>query len=123
MHTSRVVLGFIFLVAGVNGYFEIFGLVTFAPTSDAAMTLFEFKYLLVVEKSLEVICALLLLSNRFVPLALAVLSPLIINIFLLHLFLDPSLLILAIVLVILEGYLLYYYRAHFVRIFEKKPTS
>lgn len=123
MHVTRVLLGFIFLVAGVNGYFEILGFETFAPTSDAAMALFEFKYLLVVEKSLEVICALLLLSNRFVPLALITLAPLIVNILLIHIFLDPSLLVLAIVLVILEGYLIYYYRDNFVRIFEKTPTS
>ena len=55
-------------------------------TSPEAMQLFQFDYLLVVEKSLEIICGILLLANRYVPLAIAILAPLIANIFLLHVF-------------------------------------
>ncbi|WP_018930893.1 hypothetical protein [Gracilibacillus lacisalsi] len=89
-------------------------------TSPEAMVLFQFNYLLVVEKSLEVICGLLLLINRFVPLALTVLTPITANIFLLHIFVDPSLLILAVIMVILQGYLLYYFRDKFKRLLEIK---
>lgn len=85
------------------------------------MALFEFDYLLIVEKTLEIICGVLLLMNRFIPLALAILTPIIVNIFLLHLFLDHSLLLLAILLIILHGYMLFYYRNNFKSILEKKP--
>ncbi len=78
---SRFGLGFIFLIAGLNGYFVIFSLEPFIATSPEAMSLFEFGYLLIIEKSLEIICGVLLLINRFVPLALAILSPIIANIF------------------------------------------
>ena len=88
-------------------------------TSPEAMQLFQFDYLLVVEKSLEIICGILLLANRYVPLAIAILAPLIANIFLLHVFVDHSLLVLAIVMVIAYGYLLYHYRMNFRRILEK----
>lgn len=112
----------VFLAAGVNGYFVILGLNPFIQTSPQAMQLFPFDYLLVFEKSTEVVCAILLLSNRFVPLTLLVLAPIVANIFLLHLFVDPSLLLLAIVLSIAEGYLLWIYKQHFVKIFEKKSS-
>lgn len=121
MHVCRLFLGIIFLGAGINGYFVIFGLDPFIPTSPEAMALFEFEYLLITEKSLEIICGILLLSNRFIPLAIAILSPIIVNILLLHLFVDPSLLLLVIFLVIALGYLLFYYRKNFLSILERKP--
>lgn len=121
LHIPRFFLGFVFLVAGINGYFVIFGWKPFIETSPEAMVLFQFDYLLILEKALEIVCGILLLSNRFVPLALAVLSPIVANIFLLHLFVDPSLLPLAFILVILLVILLFLYRESFVGIFEKKP--
>lgn len=121
LHAARMFIGLVFLVAGVNGYFVIFGQEPFIANSPEAMKLFEFDYLLIIEKSLEIITSVLLLSNRFIPLALAILAPLITNIFLLHLFVDHSLLPLVIVLVIVYVYLLFQYRKNFVSIFEKKP--
>lgn len=120
MHICRLFLGVIFLVAGVNGYFVIFGLEPFIATSPEAMALFEFNYLLIAVKSVEIICGVLLLTNQFIPLAIALLSPLIANIFLLHLFLDHSLLLLAILLVLALGYLLFVYRENFMGIVERK---
>jgi uncharacterized membrane protein YphA (DoxX/SURF4 family) len=116
---ARFFLGIVFLVAGINGYVYLFGLEPFIATSPEAMQLFQFDYLLVVEKSLEIICGILLLANRYVPLAIAILAPLISNIFLLHLFVDHSLLAPVIVMVIAYGYLLYHYRMNFKRVLEK----
>lgn len=118
---SRLFLGVVFLVAGINGYFVIFGFDPFIETSPEAMALFEFKYLLIVEKSLEIICGILLLINQFTPIAIAILLPIVANILLLHLFLDHSLLLLAVLLVLTLGYLLFYYRRNFISILERKP--
>jgi hypothetical protein len=87
------------------------------------MALFKFEYLLIAEKSLEIICGVLLLINLYVPLVLAILSPIVANIFLLHLFLDHSLLILAVMLIITYGYLLFYYRNNFKSVLDKKPSK
>lgn len=122
IHICRLFLGVIFLVAGINGYFVIFGWEPFIATSPDAMALFEFDYLLIIEKALEIICGILLLTNRFVPLAIAVLAPIVANIFLLHLFLDHSLLLLAVLLVLALGYLLYSYRNNFVGILERNSN-
>lgn len=123
MQISRLFLGIVFLVAGINGYFVIFGIDPFIATSPEAMVLFEFNYLLIVEKTLEIICGILLLSNQFVPLAIAILSPIVVNIFLLHLFLDHSLLPLAVLIVIALGYLMYSYKESFKKILERMPNS
>ncbi|MFC4023959.1 hypothetical protein ACFOUV_09145 [Oceanobacillus longus] len=123
MQISRFFLGVVFLIAGINGYFVIFGLDPFIETSPEAMALFEFEYLLIAEKSLEVICGILLLFNQFIPIAIAILSPIVANIFLLHLFLDHSLILLAVLLVLTLGYLLFYFRKNFISIFERKPKA
>ncbi|WP_180953621.1 hypothetical protein [Bacillus sp. T33-2] len=52
----RAFIEFIFLVAGLNGYFVIFEREPFIATSPKAMALFEFQYLLIFEKSLGIIC-------------------------------------------------------------------
>lgn len=121
MHICRVFLGVVFLGAGINGYFVIFGLEPFVPTSPEAMILFQFDYLLIAEKTLEVICGTLLLINRFIPLTIAILAPIVANIFMLHVFVDHSLLLLAILLAIALSYLLFYYRKNFLSLLEMKP--
>jgi uncharacterized membrane protein YphA (DoxX/SURF4 family) len=119
----RLLLGIIFLGAGINGYVVFFGFEPFIATSSEAMALFMFDYLLFVEKSLEIICGILLLTNQFVPMAIAILSPIVANIFLLHLFVDPSMLVLAVVVVLLHGLLLYHYRKYFAGLFVRKPAA
>ncbi|SER44496.1 hypothetical protein SAMN04487944_104145 [Gracilibacillus ureilyticus] len=120
MHVSRIFLGIVFLTAGINGYFVIFGLEPFIATSPEAMALFEFEYLLIIEKTLEIICGILLILHQFLPLILIILAPVIANILFLHIFLDPSLLILAILLVLAHGYLLFYYRKIFMPMIHRK---
>lgn len=116
----RLFLGAVFLTAGVNGFFVAFGFEPFLATSPAAMALFTFDYLLIVEKSLEILCGFFLLFNRFIPLVLAVLSPIIMNILLLHLFLDHSLLFLATVLFFAHSYLLFCYKENFKPLLKKQ---
>jgi len=61
----------------------------------------------------ELVVGALLLANRFVPLALALLAPVIVNIFLFHVFLAPSTIFMAIVVAALELYLAWSYREAF----------
>ncbi|WP_077622714.1 hypothetical protein [Sediminibacillus massiliensis] len=117
----RLFLGIVFLVAGINGYLVIFNLEPFIQTSPEAMALFEFKYLLIMEKTLEILCGMFLIMNQFVPLVISILSPIVINILFLHIFLDHSLLPLAVILLLALVYLLFCYRKNFIGIIERKP--
>jgi hypothetical protein len=110
---SRWLLGLIFLAAALNGWAVILGLGAFLPTSPAAEAFLGDGYLLVLVKGTELASAVLLLINRFIPLALAVLAPLVVNIFCFHLFVDPSMLPLVVLLLILWGHLLWSYRRYF----------
>ena len=70
-------------------------------------------YLFQLVKVTEVIVGALLLLNRFVPLALALLAPVIVNIVAIHAFLAPSGVGMAVVILALELYLAWSYRSAF----------
>jgi hypothetical protein len=65
---------------------------------------------------------LLLLTNRFVTLALVVLAPLVVNIFCFHWFVDPGMLPLAVFLMLLWGHLLWSYRQYFLPLITAKAA-
>ena len=118
---AEILLGVIFLGAGLNGYFVLFGFEAFAPTSPAAMEFLGDGYLLTMEKGIEIIAGILLIIRRFVPLVLVVLASIIVNILAFHIFVDPELLPLALFVVFLEGLLAWYYRDSFKGLLESKP--
>lgn len=70
-------------------------------------------YLMALIKGTELICGIALVAGRFVPLALVILSPIIINILFVHLILERSGLPVAIFLVVANIFLAYYYRDSF----------
>jgi len=94
---ARFLLGLIFLVFGLNGFFHFIPMPP--PTGVAGQfmgALFVSQYLVVVF-ALQLIGAVFLLINRYVPLALAILAPIIFNILLFHSLMAPSGLPLALV--------------------------
>ena len=98
---ARYLLGFIFFVFGLNGFLH------FLPSPPPPGVAGQFvgalfvSHFLVVVFLLQLIPAILLLINRYVPLALVLLGPVIVNIFLFHAFMAPSGLPLALVVVAL----------------------
>jgi uncharacterized membrane protein YphA (DoxX/SURF4 family) len=98
---ARVLLGLVFLIFGLNKFHTF--IPAPMPTGLAGQfvgALFVSHYLLVIA-SIEVVSSVLLLADRYVPLALTLLGPVIINIFLFHSFLEPSGLPMALVIVVL----------------------
>jgi putative oxidoreductase len=87
---AQYLLGLIFLVFGLNGFFHFLPLP--APTSTAAQfmgALFVSHFLMVIFLA-QVIPGLLLLVNRYVPLALTILGAVLFNILCFHVFMAPS---------------------------------
>ena len=119
---AEIVLGLIFLGAGLNGYVVLFGFEAFAPTSPAAMEFLGDGYFLALEKGVEIIAGILLLIRRFVPLALVVLASIVVNIVAFHIFVDSELILLALLVTLLEGVLVWFYRDNFKGLLEHKPT-
>jgi uncharacterized membrane protein YphA (DoxX/SURF4 family) len=114
---ARVLLGLVFFVFGLNGFFFF---IPPPPPDQMPKALMEFStammntgFLFQLVKGTEVLCGLLLLVNRFVPLALVVLAPVIVNIVMVHVFLAPANMAMAFVILALELYLAWAYRSAF----------
>jgi putative oxidoreductase len=96
---GRVLLGLIFLVFGLNGFLHFIPMRP--PTGVAAQfmgAIFTSHYWVMIF-AVQVIGGALLLANRYVPLALVLLAPVIVNILFFHLFMAPAGVPLAIVVV------------------------
>ena len=121
---ARIVLGLAFFVFGLNGFLHFLPQPPMAgPPANFAGALFATGYMFPLIKGTEVAASLLLLSNRFVPLALAVLAPVLINIVAFHAFLAPAGLALPIVLLALELYLARSYRDAFSPMLHARNTT
>ncbi len=107
---ARLLLGLIFFVFGLNGFLNFIPVPENLPEK---LTLFmnalnASGYFFPLLKITETTCGALLLAGVFVPLALIVLAPIILNIFLTHAFLAPDGLVLASVIGLLEIYLAFF---------------
>jgi hypothetical protein len=108
---ARLLLGLVFAVFGLNGFLHFIPTPPMTgPAGAFGGAMFATGYLFQLLKGTEVIAGALLLSNRFVPLALALLAPVVVNIVAFHAFLAPSGLPLPLVILVLEVYLARSYR-------------
>jgi putative oxidoreductase len=87
---ARYLAGVIFLVMGLNGFLHF---IPFPPPPGIAGqfmgALYVSHYLWVIF-AFQVIAGVLLLSNRYVPLAVAMLAPVIVNILTFHALMAPN---------------------------------
>jgi len=113
-------LGAIFLVFGVNGYLNF---IPTPPMEGSAMVfmggLFSAPYFIHLLKLTEIACGLLLLIGVYVPLALVILAPIVVNILLFHIFLAPAGVIMAIVITVAYLYLVVSHLDAYKKLLEK----
>ena len=98
---ARYLLGLIFLTFGLNGFLHFIPMPP--PTGVAAQffgALFVSRFYVVIFL-LQIVPAILLLANRYVPLALTILGPVIVNILCFHILMAPAGLPLAAVVTVL----------------------
>jgi uncharacterized membrane protein YphA (DoxX/SURF4 family) len=108
---ARILLGLIFFVFGLNFFLHFLPQPPPPPAAAAfAGAMFATGYLFTLLKIVEVTSGLLLLVGRFVPLALALLAPVIVNIIMFHAFLAPAGLPIPILALALELGLAWAYR-------------
>lgn len=122
---ARILLGLIFFVFGLIGLLNLIPPPPNLPEKLQAFNsgLMATGYFFPFLKITETLCGLLLLTGMFVPLALVVLAPIVLNIVLVHAFLAPSGLPLAIVCGILLAYLAFFaepYSNVVKQLFKKK---
>ena len=120
---ARYLLGLVFLVFGLNGFLHF---IPMPPPKGALAAqfggvIFASHYWVVVF-GVQVIGAVLLLVNRFVPLALVLLGPVIVNIFFFHALMAPEGIPLAIVVVVLWLILAIRYKQYLSGIFVQNAA-
>ncbi len=113
-HVARFLLGTIFFVFGLNGFIGFLPQPQLPPEAGAFLGgLDGAGYMFPMIKGLEVLAGLLLLANRWVPLALTLLAPVVVNIVAFHVFLAPSSMGMTIAVLAMEIYLAWSYRDSF----------
>ena len=120
---ARYLLGLIFVVFGANGFLHFIPMPPPAGIAGQYMGALFVSHVLVVIFLLELIGGLLLLVGRYVPLALVLLGPVVVNIVLFHAMMAPSGLPIASVVVILWLLTFWSYRAAFEHIFQHKHEA
>lgn len=118
---TRLLLGLTFVVVGLNGFLNFLSMGPMpsglAGQFIGALVLSHYFW---VVAALQVAGGALLLVNRFVPLGLVLLGPVIVNIILYHVFLNPSGAAPAIVVAILWLIVFYAQRQYFTGIFAQR---
>lgn len=115
----RILMGLLFLFASLAYFLHL------VPTPPMEGPLDTFNrglaaatYLLPTVKGVELLCGLAFLAGRFVPLALVVIAPVVVNIALVHVFLDPKGLPIAAFLVLAHAFLTVLHRDRFRPLFK-----
>jgi len=112
---ARILLGLAFTVFGLNGFIHFLPQPKTMPEGTAALfgAFLKSGYLFPLIFGTQLLVGVLLLLNRFVPLALALIAPVIANIIAFHVALNPSGIGPGVVVLVLELYLAWAYRSSF----------
>jgi putative oxidoreductase len=120
---ARILLGLVFLVFGLNGFLNFIptGPLPSGLAGQFLTALLASHYALFVS-AIQIAGGALLLVNRYVPLALTLLGPVIVNILLFHSLLNRSGLPLAIIVAILWGIIAFRQRQYFSGLFVQRTS-
>jgi uncharacterized membrane protein YphA (DoxX/SURF4 family) len=119
--TVRVLFGGLFVFSGLN---KLVGFMPLPPMPEPATVflgaLAATGYMIPVIGAIEAVFGALIIAGRFVPLALTVLAPLVVNIAFFHVLLAPELPVVVFVLAA-EGFLAWRYREAFAGLLQVTP--
>lgn len=103
----RLAYGLMWFVFGLNYFLNFLENPAMSEAGTAfAGAIFATGYLFPLVKVVEVVGGILLLSGFYVPLALVLLSPILVGIVTIHLFLNPAGIPMALILTIIHVYLM-----------------
>ena len=118
---ARVLLGLVFTVFGLNGLHPFLPQPPMSGDAGAYFMLLFTHHFTTVIFTVQLVGGILLLIGRYVPLALTLLGPVIVNILMFHALLSPSGVAPAILVTVLELFLIWAYRLSFRGLFDAAP--
>ena len=117
---AHYLAGLIFLVMGLNGFLNFLPLPPPAGIAGQFVGALYVSHYLWVIFAFQLVAGVLLLINRYVPLAVAVLAPVIVNILTFHVFMAPSGLPLALLVAVLWALIFVEVRPAFAGLFQPR---
>ena len=120
---ARNLLGLIFLVFGLNGFFHFLPQPPPPPEGMKFLSVLGASHFMVPVFLLQTLGGTLLLANRFVPIALVLLGPVVVSILLYHSLLDPKGIPPGLVVLILWGIVFYGVRSAFAGVFAMQTPG
>src|ERR1700689_2296640 len=117
---ARYLAGVIFLVFGLNGFLNFIPLPPPGGLAGQFMSALYATHYLWVIFAFQLVAGVLLLVNRYVPLAVAVLAPVIVNILSFHVLMAPSGLPLALFVAVLWAVIFVDVRPAFAALFQAR---
>ena len=117
---ARYLAGLIFLVFGLNGFLNFIPLPPPGGVAGQFMGAMYASHFLWVIFAFQLVAAVLLLVNRYVPLAVAILAPVIVNILFFHALMAPSGLPLALFVTVLWALIFVNVRPAFAGLFQSR---
>jgi len=117
---ARILLGLLFLVFELNGFLHFIPMAPPAGVAGQYMGALFLSHYLVAVFVLQTIGGALLLANRFVPLALVLLGPVLVNILLFHALMAPEGMPVALFATVLWAILFYAVRRAFVGVLVQR---
>lgn len=121
---SRYLLGLLFTVFGLNGFLHFIHQTP--PSSPVAIQFFvavSASHYMAVVFLVQIIGGVLLVAGRFVPLGLAILAPVLVNILNYHITMDPGGIGPGLLATVLWVVVFLRYRSSFARIFQAGPSE
>ena len=118
---ARLLFGIGFFIFGLNGFLQFMPNPPMTPEAGALLGAFaKTGYFFPMIKIIELSVGILLLANFLAPLAAVLITPILVGITTIHLFLNPAGLPMMIFLHILHGLIAYGYKDYYKNIFIKK---
>lgn len=120
---ARILLGLMFLVFGLNPFLHFLPMIPPPGMAGTFLGVLISSHYVYFVAAVQVIAGVLLLVNQFVPLALALLAPVIANILVFHLTMQPAGLPPGILATILWIILAWRLRAYFAPLLVQKAVE
>ena len=120
---SRIILGFIYLVFGLDYFFHF---IPYEPNHTGIVAAFkkalvDIGYFYPMIKSIQIVGGLSLLIDQYAPFFAVVVFPISVNVFLYHTILVPSAWWMGVLLIVPNLFLGYAYRKYYSGMFIRKP--
>ena len=120
----RILLGGFLIISGFNGFFNFMPNPPLSPEASALIgAFFKTGYFLPMVKIIEILAGFMILFNLFAPLGALLITPILVGITSIHLFLNPAGLPMMIFIHLLHGIIVVGYKEKYLKLLIRKTEA